>query len=350
MNWYLHIDMDAFFASVEQLLDPSLRGKPVIVGGRSGRGVVTSASYAARQFGVHSAIPGFKAKKLCPHGIFLANRHDVYSEYSRKVFAILDRFSPEVDRVSIDEGVVDLTGTEKLFGPPLKTADQIIRQIETELGLPSSAGLSTSRVIAKVAATVAKPRGLIYVPGGSETDFLEPLAVALIPGVGAKTHASLARYGINTIGELLQHPNIAARFLDLSESAKKARSPDHSIGHETTLEQPLMTREKMEEVLWQLTEEVGGRLRRQNLYARCLTLKIRYSDFRTLSRSRTLSTPTRFDREIFATVSALLQENVASGRAVRLLGISASGLQTRVGRSLSLVASRALHGKSSIAA
>jgi DNA polymerase-4 len=328
MSWYLHIDMDAFFVSVERVLDPSLCGKPVIVGGRSGRGVVTSASYEARAFGVHSAMPGFKAKRLCPHGIFLPNRHRVYSEYSRKVFAILDRFSPDIHSLSIDEGVVDLTGTEKLFGPPLKAADQIMRQIEGELGLPSSAGLSANRVTAKIAATVAKPHGLIYIPAGSEADFLTPLAVALIPGVGAKTHRSMAQHGISTIGELLQHPDLAARFLDLKAAAKKARPHDHSIGNETTLEQPLITRGKMEEVLWELTEQVGRRLRREDLYARCLSLKIRYSDFRTLHRSRTLDTPTRFDREIFATVSTLLQENLAPGRAVRLLGVSASALQT----------------------
>ncbi len=328
VNWYLHIDMDAFFVSVERVLDPSLRGKPVIVGGRSGRGVVTSASYEARQFGVHSAMPGFKAKQLCPQGIFLSSRHGVYSEFSRKVFAILDRFSPEVHAVSIDEAVVDLAGTEKLLGPPLKTADLIMRQIEGELGLPSSAGLSTSRVTAKIAATVAKPRGLIYIPAGSETDFLTPLAAALIPGVGAKTNRSLVQYGIKTIGELLQHPDLAGRFLDLSESAKKARSHDHSIGNETTSAHPLTTQEEMEGVLWERTEQVGGRLRRQSLYARCLTLKIRYSDFRTLTRSRTLVTPTCFDRDIFAIVSALLRENRAPGRAVRLLGVSASALQT----------------------
>jgi DNA polymerase-4 len=328
MNWYLHIDMDAFFVSVERVLDPSLRGKPVIVGGRDGRGVVTSASYEAREFGVHSAMPGFKARRLCPHGIFLPNRRGIYSEYSRKVFSILDRFSPAVHSVSIDEGIVDLTGTEKLFGPPLKTADLMMRQIEGELGLPSSAGLSTSRVTAKVAATVAKPRGLIYVPAGAETDFLAPLAVALIPGVGAKTHRSLVQYGINTIGQLFQHPDLTARFLDLTESAKKPGPHNHSIGSETTLPQPLTTPEKMEEVLWELTEEVGARLRRQNFYARCLTLKIRTTDFHTVNRSRTVGTPTCFDREIFATVSALLQENLVPGRAVRLLGVSASSLQT----------------------
>jgi DNA polymerase-4 len=186
MGWYLHIDMDAFYASVEQVLDPSLKGKPVIVGGRSGRGVVTSASYEARKFGVHSAMPGFQAKKLCPDGIFLPNRRRIYSEFSDRVFAILEHYSPAVHALSIDEGLVDLTGTDRLFGPPLKTSDAIIRRIETEVGLPSSAGLSTSRVTAKIAATLAKPHGLIYVPPGSEADFLAPLPVDRFPASGRK--------------------------------------------------------------------------------------------------------------------------------------------------------------------
>src|SRR5439155_12519968 len=212
MGWYLHIDMDAFFASVEQVLDPSMRGKPVIVGGRNGRGVVTSASYEARKFGVHSAMPGFQAKKLCPDGIFVPNRRRVYSEFSHKVFAILEQYSPEVHALSIDEGLVDLTGTDRLLGPPLKTADAIIRRIETDLGLPSSAGLSSSRVTAKIAATLAKPRGLIYVPAGSEKDFLAPLAVEMIPGVGPKTHKALNQRGIQTIKDLLARAELAERY------------------------------------------------------------------------------------------------------------------------------------------
>jgi DNA polymerase-4 len=171
MSWFLHIDMDAFFASVEEAIDPSLKGKPVIVGGRNGRGVVTSASYAARKFGVRSAMPGFQAKKLCPQGVFLPNRRRTYVEFSRKVFAILEQYSPAVQALSIDEGVVDLTGTERLFGPPLKTAGDMIGRIERELDLPSSGGLSTSRVIAKIAATLAKPHGLVCVPAGAEKDF-----------------------------------------------------------------------------------------------------------------------------------------------------------------------------------
>ncbi len=328
MAWYLHIDMDAFYASVEQVLDPSLKGKPVIVGGRNGRGVVTSASYEARKYGVRSAMPGFQAAHLCPQGIFLPNRRRAYIEFSEKVFEILEQYSPNVHALSIDEGLVDLTGTERLFGPPLKTADAIIRRIENDLGLPSSGGLSSSRVIAKIAATLAKPHGLIYVPPGSEIDFLAPLAVGLIPGIGPKTHKVLEQKGIKTIGDLLQRPALAERYLDLDEGTERRRHHDHSIGSETTLDKPVKHVAKMEKVLWELIEEVGSRLRRDNYYARCLTLKIRYSNFQTLTRSRTISSPTCFDKEIFEVVSDLLHQNISRGRAVRLLGVSAGALQT----------------------
>jgi len=328
MTWYLHIDMDAFYASVEQVLDPSLKGKPVIVGGRNGRGVVTSASYEARKFGVRSAMPGFQAAQLCPQGIFLPNRRRAYMEFSEKVFEILEQYSPNVHALSIDEGLVDLSGTERLFGPPLKTADEIIRRIEKDLGLPSSAGLSSSRVIAKIAATMAKPHGLIYVPAGSEIDFITPLAVGMIPGVGPKTHKVLEQKGIKTIGDLLLRPELSERYLGLDGRAERRRRHDHSIGSETTLDKPLKHIAKMEKVLWELIEEVGSRLRRGNYHARCLTLKIRYSNFQTLTRSRTLASPTCFDKEIFEVVSELLRQNISRGRAVRLLGVSASALQT----------------------
>jgi DNA polymerase IV len=328
MGWYLHIDMDAFFASVEQVLDPGLKGKPVIVGGRSGRGVVTSASYEARKFGVHSAMPGFQAKKLCPHGIFLPNRHRVYSEFSGRVFAILERYSPEVHALSIDEALIDLTGTERLLGPPLKTADQIIKRIETEVGLPSSGGVATNRVIAKIAATLAKPHGLIYVPAASEKDFLTPLGVEMIPGIGPKTHKTLALRGIKTIGDLLDNTRLAERYLGFIEGDTRRHAHDHSIGNETTLDKPVKELGQMEKILWELVEEVGGRLRREKLFARCLTVKIRYTNFQTFTRSRTLPSPTCFDKEIFEVVSDLMKRNVTPGRAVRLLGISSSALQS----------------------
>jgi DNA polymerase-4 len=319
--------MDAFYASVEQVLDPALFGKPVIVGGRNGRGVVTSASYEARQFGVHSAMPGFQAKKLCPHGIFLPNRLRIYGQFSDKVFAILNRYSPHVHAISIDEGIVDLTGTEKLFGPPLKTADRIINEIKAELGLPSSGGVSTSRVVAKIAATLAKPQGLIFVACGREREFLAPLDLKLVPGIGAKTNALLLRKGLKTAADLLSRPELAARFFDLSSDSARERHHDHSIGSETTLEHALTDIDEMEQTLWRLTEDVGGRLRSEKLYARCLTLKIRYSNFETITRSRTLSLPTCFDREIFQVIQSLLRQHLSRNRAVRLLGISAGTLQ-----------------------
>lgn len=329
MPWYLHIDMDAFYASVERVLNPSLKGKPVIVGGRNGRGVVTSASYEARKFGVHSAMPGFRARELCPQGIFLPNRRRIYSQFSQKVFAVLEQYSPRVHAISIDEGIVDLTGTEKLFGAPLKTADTIIKRIETELGLPSSGGVSTHRVVAKIAATLAKPHGLIFVPAGTEKDFLVPLEVKMIPGIGPKTHASMLQRNIKTIGDLFLNSELAGRFLNLDQGGgEPERRHDHSIGSETTLEKPLNQISQMEEVLWELVEEVGGRLRKDDLYARCLTVKIRYTNFHTITRSRTLPSPTCFDREMFAIVSDLLRINLAKGRAVRLLGVSASSLQS----------------------
>ena len=328
MSWYLHIDMDAFFASVEQVLDPDLKGKPVIVGGRNGRGVVTSASYEARKFGVHSAMPGFQAKTLCPHGIFLPNRRRMYSQFSGKVFTILERYSPEVHKLSIDEALVDLTGTERLFGPPLKTADAMIRRIENELGLPSSAGISSSRVVAKIAATLAKPHGLIHVPAGAERDFIAPLAVEMIPGVGPKTQKLMLQRGIKTIGDLLEKTELAARYLDLAGAGERQRHHEHSIGNETTLDSPLTDIAQMEQVLWELVEEVGARLRSEELFTRCLTVKIRYANFQTITRSRTLTTPTCFDKEIFQVASELLHRNVVKGRAVRLLGVSASALQS----------------------
>jgi DNA polymerase-4 len=328
MNWYLHIDMDAFYASVEQVLDPSLKGKAVIVGGRNGRGVVTSASYEARKFGVHSAMPGFQAKKLCPQGVFLPNRRRIYVQFSEKVFEILEQYSPAVRALSIDEGVVDLTGTERLFGPPLKTADTIIRRIENELGLPSSGGLSTSRMTAKIAATLAKPHGLVCVPAGSEKDFLAPLDVEMIPGVGPKTLKVLNQKGIKTVGDLIRRNELAERYLDLDASVERHHQHDHSIGNETTLDTPAKTIAQMEKILWELVEEVGGRLRREKFFARCLTVKIRYTNFQTITRSRTLPSPTCFDKEIFEIVGDLLRQNVGPGRAVRLLGVSASALQT----------------------
>jgi DNA polymerase-4 len=205
----------------------------------------------------------------------------------------------------------------------------MIRRVAVEIGLPSSGGLSTSRVTAKIAATLAKPRGLIYIPAGAEKDFLTPLAAALIPGIGPKTQKLIIREGIQTIGDILQNAELAGRYLDLDATdANHQRRHEHSVGNETTLSRPVKDIGEMEKILWQLVEEVGGRLRREELFARCLTVKIRYTDFHTITRSCTLPSPTCFDKEIFETVRDLLRRNIARGRAVRLLGVSASALQS----------------------
>ena len=328
MALYLHIDMDSFYVSVERVLDPSLEGKPVMVGGGAGRGVVTSASYEARQYGVRSAMPGFQARRLCPDGIFVPGRRGVYSEFSRKVFDLLRCFSPDVRAFSIDEGLVNLTGTERLMGHPIRTANEIIDRIKRDLGLPSSGGLATHPTLAKIAATAVKPRGLLYVPPGSEERFLGPLDVSAIPGVGPKTHRELVGRGIATVAQLLAHPRLGRRYLDLERTTESGRAHEHSIGSETTLAQLLTDAAAMEQVLGGLVGDVAARLRRQGGRARRITLKLRYSDFKTITRSRTLKAPTCFDVDIFKVARELLASNLTPGRPVRLLGISTSGITT----------------------
>ncbi|MDE0028315.1 MAG: DNA polymerase IV [Deltaproteobacteria bacterium] len=327
MAAYLHIDMDSFYVSVERVLDPSLEGKPVMVGG-AGRGVVTSASYEARQYGVRSAMPGFQARRLCPDGIFVPGRRGVYSEFSKKVFDLLRSFSPDVRAYSIDEGLVNLTGTEKLMGHPVGTAHEIIGRIRQELGLPSSGGLATHPTLAKIAATAVKPRGLLYVPPGSEERFLGPLDVSVIPGVGPKTHRELVSRGVATVAQLLAHPRLGKRYLNLERGGDAHHAHEHSIGSETTLWQPLTEPAAMEQVLGGLVGDVAARLRRQSSRARRITVKIRYSDFKTITRSRTLKAPTCFDVDILKVACELLAGNLTPGRPVRLLGISTSGITT----------------------
>ena len=328
MAFFLHIDMDSFYVSVERVLDPSLEGKPVMVGGGSSRGVVTSASYEARQYGVRSAMPGFQARRLCPDGIFVPGRRKVYSEFSGKVFDLLRTFSPDVRAFSIDEGLVNLTGTERLMGHPIRVAHEIIGRIRQELRLPSSGGLATHPTLAKIAATSVKPRGLLYVPPGSEERFLAPLDVSVIPGVGPKTHRELTGRGIATVAQLLAHPRLGRRFLNLERPEGIGGPHEHSIGSETTLPQSVTDPAEMERVLGGLVREVAARLRRQGGRARRITLKLRYSDFKTITRSRTLKAPTCFDVDIFKVARNLLAANLAPDKAVRLLGVSTSGITT----------------------
>jgi len=338
--------MDAFFVSVEELLNPALKGKAVVVGGqRDERGVVSAASYEARKFGVHSAMPLRTAAKLCPHAIFLDGRLGLYREHSQKVHTVLQDFSPAVEMASIDEAYVDMTGTEKLSGPPLRSGHKLHQQMKERTGLNCSIGIGSSRLMAKICSDQAKPNGLLYILPGQEQSFLAPLDVGRIPGVGKVTKARLNEMGIARIGDLLR---IEDSVLEESFGkwglalAGKARGEDSgawfegevgedwqvkSISHEHTFNEDTRNQDKIESTLAHLSELVGRRLRDQGFAARTIQLKLRYSDFHTITRAHSLPQPTQVDTEIFDTVRKLFQENAEGGRAVRLLGVHTSNFE-----------------------
>jgi DNA polymerase-4 len=338
-----HVDMDAFFVSVEELLNPSLKGKAVVVGGqRDERGVVSAASYEARKFGVHSAMPLRTAAKLCPHAIFLDGRLDLYREYSQKVHAVLQDFSPAVEMASVDEAYIDMTGTEKLLGPPLLSGHKLHQRMRERTGLNCSIGIGRSRLMAKICSEQAKPNGLLYVLAGEEERFLAPLEVGKIPGVGKVTKARLNDMGIGVIGDLLRIPEsvLEENFGKWGVAlAGKARGEDaggwfegevgedgqaKSISHEHTFGEDTRDLDKIESTLAHLCELVGRRLRDHGFAARTIQLKLRYSDFYTITRAHSVRQPTQVDMEIFDIVRKLFHENCERGRAVRLLGVHTS--------------------------
>jgi DNA polymerase IV len=341
-----HVDMDAFFVSVEELTNPELKGKAVVVGGqRDERGVVSAASYEARKFGVHSAMPLRTAAKLCPHAIFLDGHLDLYREHSEKVHAVLQDFSPAVEMASIDEAYVDITGTEKLHGPPLRTADKLHRQMKARTGLNCSIGIGSSRLMAKICSDQAKPNGVLFVLHGQEQSFLAPLDIGKIPGVGKVTKARLNDMGIAYIGDLLRvegsvlQDNFGKWGVAL---AGKARGEDaggwfegevgedwqaKSISHEHTFGHDTRDLEQIESTLAHLAELVGRRLRDHGFAARTIQLKLRYSDFYTITRADSLNEPTQVDIEIFETARKLFHDNYEAGRAVRLLGVHTANFQ-----------------------
>jgi DNA polymerase IV len=335
----LHVDMDAFFVSVELLERPELRGKAVIVGGGPDqRGVVTSASYEARKFGVHSAMPLRTAGKLCPHAVFIANSHRKYSEWSDRVAAILGKFSPIVEMVSIDEAYLDLGGTERLFGPPLAATDKLLRMVTGTTGLPCSGGLASTRLVAKVASDQAKPRGLVWVAPGSEARFLAPLPVRKIPGIGEVTERALRALGLETVGQLAEVPKekLEKIFGQWGDALyRKARGGDSyefvidaepkSISHNHTFGEDTNDTETLTSMLSHLSQKACKRLREAGLATRTLTLTIRYTGFDTYTRAKTLAEPTQLDTDIFAAFQKLFRGHRNMKRKIRLLGVSLGG-------------------------
>lgn len=345
----LHVDMDSFYAAVEVLEDPSLRGRPVIVGGSGSRGVVASCSYEARAYGVHSAMPSVRARRLCPLAVFLPGRHDLYASYSRRIHDVFRSYTPLVEGISLDEAFLDVAGARRLFGAAERVARAIRADIGAELGLTCSVGVAASKFVAKLASEAAKPRpspagplpgrGVVIIERGGELAFLHPLPVGALCGVGPATHRRLARFGVRTIGDLAALPvETLVRALgpslgrSLHELAwgrdARAVEPDRrpkSVGHEETYPRDVHDPEALHREAVRLADAVAARLRRDGVTGRTVTVKVRFHDFRTITRSQTLATPSATTSTLAGVAGALLAR-VDPSAGVRLLGVSVSNL------------------------
>lgn len=341
----LHVDLDAFFASVEQLLAPELRGRPVIVGGTGHRGVVAAASYEARRFGVHSALPTARARRLCPDGVFLTPRIGLYAEYSRQVFKIFEEFTPLVEPISLDEAFLEVGGARRLFGDGPAIVTSIKQRVLDEVGLVCSVGVATTKLLAKLASDASKPDGLLVVPPGDELSFLHPMPVERLWGVGPATRAKLDRLAIKTVGDLAALPE--KRLIGILGEAAGAHlhalawnqdrrpvTPGHetkSVSSEETFAHDLVHAEDLGREVRRLAHRTALRLREGPWVGRTVTLKVRFGDFRTITRSATLKDATDSGPAITATAVELL-EKVDAGLAVRLLGVGISNLEPATAR------------------
>ncbi len=344
----LHVDLDAFFVAVERLDNPALIGVPVIVGGRAEvRGVVASASYEARKFGVHSAMPTAQALRLCPHAVLVSGHRGRYSEMSDRVMGILADYTPLLEPLSIDEAFLDVSGTEAHYGPPGRLAHAIQDRIQAELNLSASFGVATNKLVAKIASDLRKPHAVTVVPPGEEAAFLAPLPIRKLWGVGQVTGRELERLGVQTISDLARLPlkDLQWHFGSGGEWLWRAAqglddspvTPEHetkSLSREETFAQDIRDATVLRRELLRLSDAVASRLRRYGFQARTIGLKLRYGDFSTLTRQTTLEDATDSGRVIYESVLALF-DAAWDRRAVRLLGVSGTGL-TREGRQLRL--------------
>ncbi len=337
----LHVDMDAFYAAIEQRDDPSLIGKPVVVGGSpTGRGVIAAASYEARKFGLHSAMPGAQAIRLCPQAIFIKPQMQKYADVSKQIRKIFNRFTPVFEPLSLDEAFLDVAGSAKLFGDAEKIGRMIQSTIAEELQLVASVGVAPNKFIAKIASDFDKPNGFVVVQAAEVTDFLDQLDISRVWGVGPKTQKTFQRLGVQRIGQLRKLPKATLQQLfglNADHFWRLARGidtrqvvPDRiakAVGHESTFPQDIDSDAVLDSWIWELADQVGRRLRRNQIRGKTIRVKIRFHDFRTISRSKTITARTNASRQIAETALNLLRTVRNEQRdSIRLLGVSVGGL------------------------
>lgn len=337
MKTIFHLDLDAFFVSVERILDPKLEGKPVIVGGDpTGRGVVAACSYEARKFGLHSAMPIRQAYKLCPQGIYLHGHYKEYVRYSESVRTILEKYAPLLQQASVDEYYMDFTGTEKIYGPYPEFALFLQREIKEKTGLPSSIGIGKNKNIAKIGSDFHKPFGITYVPPGQEKEFLAPLPIEVMPGIGKKTATELHARGFNKIGDIAAAPpeyfstafgkygtDIWYKANGEGNDVLTLEREQKSISKENTFGEDVLDKKIVDHTLFELTGQICQNLRDLNWMALTVSIKLRYSDFQTLTRSKTIE-PTCDDKIVYETALNLIEKANTRRLAIRLIGVGLS--------------------------
>jgi len=335
----LHVDMDAFYASVEVVKDPTLRGKPVVVGGQGGRGVVTSASYEAREFGVTSAMPMIRARRLCPHAVYLPNDPDAYLSFSRRIRDVFTSVTPLVEPLSLDEAFLDVAGSVKLFGDPPQIG-RLVKERILELGLTCTVGVAPNKFLAKLASTIAKPDGFLVVQQQEVESFLYPLPLTALWGVGQQTGDALRKLGLRTVGDVARLPkrtleraigdalggHLHALAHGRDDRAVVPDEPAKSVGSEETFARDIDASEEVLRELLRLSDKTAGRLRSKSLCGRTVTIKVRFSNFKTITRSRTLEHEVDTPFEIYDVARELYLRLDPQRPRIRLLGVSVSGV------------------------